>query len=72
MKILLGGIAALIIGIVGLAIWWTEFLLILKGSIPILLALGGALAMYLGIEDIKTASAVEKPEKEEPKKESAQ
>ncbi|MBI5966787.1 MAG: hypothetical protein HY882_02865 [Deltaproteobacteria bacterium] len=72
MKILLGGIVALIIGVVGLAIWWTEFLLILQGSIPILLALGGALAIYLGIEDIKTASAVEKSEKEEPKKESAQ
>jgi len=72
MKILFGGIVALIIGVIGLVIWWPEFLLILKGSIPILLALGGALAIYLGIEDLKTASAVEKSEKEEPKKESAQ
>jgi len=71
MKILLGGIVALIIGVGGLAIWWTEFLLILKGSIPVLLALGGALAIYLGIEDLKTAAAVEKPEKEETKKESS-
>jgi hypothetical protein len=52
MKILLGGIVALIIGIVGLIGWWSEFLRVLKGIIPIILVLGGALAIYLGIEDI--------------------
>ncbi len=62
MKILLGGIVALIIGIVGLIAWWGDFLLILKGAIPIILVLGGALAIYLGIEDIKTTSASPPPE----------
>jgi hypothetical protein len=62
MKILLGGIVALIIGIVGLIGWWADFLLVLKGVIPILLVLGGALAIYLGIEEVKTAA----PAKEEP------
>ncbi len=56
MKILLGGIVALIIGIVGVIGWWTDFVLILKGVIPILLVLGGALAVYLGIEEVKTGS----------------
>jgi len=56
MKILLGGIVALIIGIVGLVGWWGDFVLILKGIIPILLVLGGALAIYLGIEEVKTES----------------
>jgi hypothetical protein len=70
MKILLGGIVALIIGIVGLIAWWGDFLLILKGAIPIILVLGGALAVYLGIEDIKTASPTPSPEeKKEEKKE---
>lgn len=57
MKILLGGIVALIIGFVGLVIWWFEFLRVLKGVVPILFVLGGALAVYLGIEDIKTTTA---------------
>ena len=62
MKILLGGIAALVIGVIGLIIWFFDFLLVLKGIIPIALILGGALAIYLGIEDIKTsASAEEEP-----------
>jgi hypothetical protein len=57
MKILLGGIVALIIGFVGLAFWWFEFLRVLKGVVPIIFVLGGALAVYLGIEDIKTTTA---------------
>lgn len=61
MKILLGGIVALIIGIVGVIGWWADFVLILKGVIPILLVLGGALAVYLGVEEVRTAS----PAKEE-------
>jgi len=61
MKILLGGIVALVIGIVGLIGWWADFVLVLKGVIPILLVLGGALAIYLGIEEVKTES----PAKEE-------
>jgi hypothetical protein len=56
MKILLGGIVALIIGIVGLIGWWADFALVLKGVIPVLLVLGGALAIYLGIEEVKTES----------------
>ncbi len=57
MKILLGGIVALIIGFIGLIAWWGDFLKILRGIIPIILVLAGALAVYLGIEDIKTTSA---------------
>ncbi len=62
MKILLGGIVALIIGVIGLIGWWSDFLQVLKGMIPIMLVLGGALAVYLGIEDIKTTSATPPPE----------
>ena len=70
MKILLGGIVALIIGVIGLIGWWGDFLKVLKGIIPIMLVLGGALAVYLGIEDIKTTSTAPPPEeKKEEKKE---
>jgi hypothetical protein len=62
MKILIGGIVALVVGVIGLIVWFCDFLLILKGVIPIALILGGALAIYLGIEDVKTsASAEEEP-----------
>jgi hypothetical protein len=59
MKILLGGIVALVLGVIGLIIWFFDFLMILKGLIPIALILGGALAIYLGIEDIKTSASAE-------------
>ena len=62
MKILLGGIVALVIGVIGLVVWWFEFLRVLKGVVPIILVLGGALAIYLGIEDVKTTSASPTPE----------
>ncbi len=42
MKILLGGIAALVLGVIGLILWFFDFLMILKGLIPIALILGGA------------------------------
>ena len=35
MKILLGGIAALVLGVIGLIIWFFDFLMILKGLVPI-------------------------------------
>ncbi len=56
MKILISGIVALVIGFIGLIAWWGDFIKILRGVVPIILVFGGALAVYLGIEDIKTAS----------------
>lgn len=61
MKILLGGIIALVIGVIGLIIWFFDFLAVLKGVVPIALVLGGVLAIYLGIEDIKTSASEEEP-----------
>ena len=53
MMSLIGGIIALIIGFILLFFWWKSFIVVLMGCIPILLILGGALATYLGIEEIK-------------------
>lgn len=44
---------AVIIGLPGLALFFSDFYLLLAGSVPILLILGGGLAFYLGYEDIK-------------------
>jgi len=53
MAALLGGLAALILGIIGIIIWWGYFIKLLAAGIPALLILGGALATYLGIEELK-------------------
>ena len=69
MKILVGGIIALVIGVIGLVFWWDAFLRVLTGIVPIILVLGGALAVYLGIEDIKTTSVSPPLEEKKPTEE---
>ncbi len=53
MKTLIGGAVAAVIGIIGLTIWFSEFCVILLVAIPIMLLLGGALAIYLGFDELK-------------------
>ena len=53
MKTLLFGVIAAVLGLAGLAIWFYDFLIILKGGVPAMLLLGGALAAYLGFDEIK-------------------
>lgn len=53
MVVFAGGLAALVLGIIGIIAWCTEFILLLKGAVPLMLILGGALAAYLGFEEIK-------------------
>lgn len=59
MTALVGGLAALVLGIIGLVIWFPLFLKALMAGVPIMLILGGALATYLGIEEIKDKKASE-------------
>ena len=53
MKTLVGGAAAAVFGLIGLSIWWKPFLQLLTGAIPIMLLLGGGLALYLGFDEVK-------------------
>ncbi len=59
MAALAGGIAALVLGIIGIIIWWGQFIDILLGGVPVILILGGALAAYLGFEEIKDKKTTE-------------
>jgi len=68
MKTLIGGAVAAVLGLIGLAVWFKEFLQILTGCVPIMLLLGGGLALYLGFDELKDRW---KKEKESPKEEAA-
>ena len=53
MKTLIGGAIAVLLGVVGLAVWFNQFLALLLGCIPPVLLLGGGLALYLGFDELK-------------------
>jgi len=53
MKTLIGGAIAAALGLIGIVVWWPQFLMVLAGTIPVMLLLGGALAIYLGFDEIK-------------------
>jgi hypothetical protein len=59
MAALAGGLVALVLGIIGISIWWSYFLKALAAGVPIMLILGGALAVYLGFEEIKDKKTAE-------------
>ena len=53
MKTLIGGSVAAVIGLIGLGIFWRDFFDLLAGAIPIILLIGGGLAIYLGFDELK-------------------
>ena len=61
MKTLIGGAIAAALGLIGIVGWWSEFLTVLGGTIPIVLLLGGALAIYLGIDEMKDSWGGDEP-----------
>ena len=60
---IIGGGIAVIIGLLGLIFWWDFFIAILKGSIPIILLLGGVISLVAGISEIKETSEGKKAAK---------
>jgi hypothetical protein len=61
MKTLIGGAIAAALGLIGLVIWWGEFLMVLAGIIPVMLLLGGGLAVYLGFDELKDTWKKDEP-----------
>ena len=59
MAALAGGLISLLLGIVLMIAWWSYFIKALMAGIPVILILGGALAAYLGYEEIKDKKAAE-------------
>ncbi|MDZ4165256.1 MAG: hypothetical protein U1C55_09025 [Smithellaceae bacterium] len=53
MALLIGGFIASILGLVGLIEWRHDFIVILKGAIPVMLLAGGVLAVYIGFDDMQ-------------------
>lgn len=67
MQVLIGGVVAAVLGLVGLIAWWKQFLLILMGGIPVALLLGGALAIYVGYDELKDQMREKKDKAKEAK-----
>ena len=59
----LGGIISIIIGVWGIAAWWWDFKVLLRGSVPPILVLGGLAALFAGISEVKDARQAKKEEK---------
>ncbi|ACN15566.1 hypothetical protein HRM2_24720 [Desulforapulum autotrophicum HRM2] len=72
MKTLIGGAIAVLLGIIGIAVWFGAFLQLLAGALPPILLLGGGLALYLGFDELKDSwkkdEGVDAPEKDDKQK----
>jgi predicted RNA-binding protein len=64
MTILIGGIAAVVLGALGAAIFWSPILSVLAGFVPAFLIIGGALAIYFGIDEIRHPAPTPQPVRE--------
>jgi len=65
MSLLIGGIMSAIFGLVSLIFFWSDFINIIKGAFPIFLLMGGALAIYVGIDEIQEKNREERNRQEE-------
>jgi hypothetical protein len=53
MLVLIGGIVSVSLGIILVIFWWFSLIQILAGVVPVILLIGGALAIYLKIDDLR-------------------
>ena len=54
----LGGLIAIVIGVVGLVKWWPDFVSVLKGTLPVLIILCGVIALIFGISEMKAQATL--------------
>jgi len=62
MWIILGGIAAIILGMLGLIKWWLLFLKALAALVPFILLISGIFAVIIGISSVKERAEEEREE----------
>ncbi len=62
LSVIIGAVVALL-GLWGLMGWWSDFLLVLRGSIPAMLIFGGIIAVIAGVSELKDGLASKKEEK---------
>jgi hypothetical protein len=65
MYLLIGGIVSVTLGVIGFTQWWGPFLIIIKGGVPIILIMGGILAVYVGLDDMQARIREERQKQEE-------
>jgi hypothetical protein len=65
MSLLISGIISIILGIIGFSHWLDDFLIILKGGVPIMMVLGGVLAVYVGLDAMQDRMKEERQKQEE-------
>lgn len=53
MKVFVGGLVAAFLGIIGIFTFFGDFLRLLAGAVPLMLLVGGAMAAYLGYDEVK-------------------
>jgi hypothetical protein len=59
--VIIGGAVA-VLGLLALKSWWGEFLMIVKGTLPLIFIFGGAIAVIAALAEIKDESAAKKEE----------
>jgi len=65
MSLLTGGVIAAVFGLISLIFWWADFLAIIRGALPIFLLMGGALAIYVGFDEIQDKIREERQRQDE-------
>lgn len=65
MSLLIGGVISAVFGLISLIFFWADFMTIIRGAVPIFLLLGGALAVYVGIDELQEKEREERRRHEE-------
>jgi len=64
----IGGLVAILFGLIGLIRWWDLFVRALLATVPAILILGGLIALAAGVSEIKDAMKTKTEESKEEKK----
>lgn len=63
MVIILGGVVALVIGLLGMSKWWIYFVHALQSMVPAMLIIAGLVAIAVGISSIKDQASCDNKDK---------